>query len=130
MPQKAFLIFSHELTRDQEKDLRDNWNVQQIISMPEELENLWRNVPPHLTELREFLTPIFQWIERAGTRGDLALIQGDFGATYLLVNEAFRIGLIPVYSTTRRIIEEEILPSGEVRQNRIFKHEIFRVYGI
>jgi probable selenium-dependent hydroxylase accessory protein YqeC len=40
------------------------------------------------------------------------LIQGDFGACYHVVERAFRLGLVPLYSTTRRIAVEQHLEAG------------------
>lgn len=125
----AFLIFSHRLTRDQESDLRSNWKVERISSLPTDLQMLWSKIPPQLNALSTYLEPIRQWLQRNAKQEDLALIQGDFGATYILVEYALGLGVIPLYATTWRTLKEEVLPDGEVRQQRIFKHERFRVYG-
>jgi hypothetical protein len=57
------------------------------------------------------------------------LIQGDFGATFLMVNFAFEKGLIPIHSTTEREATEELQPDGSVRLSHRFLHKRFRKYG-
>jgi hypothetical protein len=43
------------------------------------------------------------------------LIEGDFGACYLMVRFALEKGLVPLYSTTRREAEERYDADGSVR---------------
>jgi len=124
-----YLIFSHKLTPEQEKDLRQNWQVENFIALPEHLQELWSNIPPDLPELNRYLEPIKHWLKENARSGDLVLIQGDFGAVYIVVNYAFELRLIPVYATTERLIKKEVSSKGEVVLNRIFRHKIFRVYG-
>ena len=123
------LLFSHKLTLEQERDLRENWEVKNIFGLPDHLQKLWSNIPPDLTNLSSYLKPIKDWLKENGKRGDLVLIQGDFGAVYIMVNYCFKLGLVPVYATTEREARERISPKGEVVINRVFRHKIFRVYG-
>ena len=60
---------------------------------------------------------------------DFVLIQGDFGACYLMVNFALESGLVPVYSTTRREAVEEYGENGSIRITHHFRHVMFREYG-
>lgn len=125
----AFLLFSHQLTHEQEHDLRSHWPIRTIIPLPADLQQLWSNVPAELDSLAAYLEPIQRWLLGSASLGDLALVQGDFGATCMLVQEAFRMGLVPVYATTKRIVRETCLADGSIRQERVFKHERFRIYG-
>jgi len=124
-----YLIFSHKLTPEQERDLRQNWQVEKFIVLPEHLQELWSNIPPDLPELNCYLEPIKHWLKENARSDDLVLIQGDFGAVYIMVNYAFELRLIPVYATTERLIKKEVSSKGEVALSRIFRHKIFRVYG-
>ena len=65
---------------------------------------------------------------RKSCNSDFVLIQGDFGAVYLMVNFAFSLGLIPVYATTERIVVEKRMQDNTVKSERIFKHKMFRRY--
>jgi len=122
-----YLLFSHSLTPEQIEDAQENWQVAACISLPEQLQELWSNVPPELTSLKDYLQPICEWLRNAQA-GDLVLIQGDFGATYLMVQYAFERGLRPIYSTTLRKVVETPLPDGSIRTERVFAHHQFRLY--
>ena len=41
---KALLVFSHQLTENQEKELVEEYGVKEIERLPEELQNMWSNV--------------------------------------------------------------------------------------
>lgn len=126
---KIFLIFSHELTEEQKFDLYKNWQVQEFVTLPAYLQALWSNIPPELESLDVYLTPLFEWLREKALPQDLVLIQGDFGAVYLAVKKAFELGLVPLYATTSREVRETKLADGSIRQERLFKHVRFRVYG-
>jgi phenylpropionate dioxygenase-like ring-hydroxylating dioxygenase large terminal subunit len=126
---KAFLFLSHQLTEDQEAELRAHWGVGEIVPLPQDLQALWSQVPPYLESLTGYLSPLFRWLAENARPGDIALIQGEFGAVYLAVQKAFELGLVPIYATTRREVRETKLPDGSIRQERVFKHVRFRVYG-
>ena len=61
---------------------------------------------------------------------DFVLIQGDFGACYLMVNFALEKGVIPVYSTTKRDAVDEYGDDDTIAIVHQFKHRIFRRYGV
>ncbi len=126
---KVLLLFSHSLTPDQERELKEKWGVREFLRLPQELQKLWTEVPPEKEGLRTYLEPIFKWMAEEGSPGDLAFIQGEFGAVYLTVNKAFELGLVPVYATSRREVKEKVLSNGSVIQERRFKHIRFRIYG-
>ncbi|MHA1228267.1 MAG: CRISPR-associated protein Csx20 [Candidatus Hodarchaeales archaeon] len=102
--------------------------VSEILDAPLEIKRQWSDVPPKLKSLKIFLNPFYEWVEKNSEQGDFILIQGDFGATFIMVNFSFSLGLIPIYSTTERIVESEVGDKGEVQMRRIFKHSFFRKY--
>ncbi|MEW6187838.1 MAG: CRISPR-associated protein Csx20 [Thermodesulfobacteriota bacterium] len=124
-----FLIFNHHFTPEQEADARLSLGVNKIVPLPKELQERWRDIPPTLPALQDYLKPFRAWLADQATEGDYVLIQGDFGAVYLLVRFALEKGVIPVYSTTRREAEEEVQPDGTVKLTHHFEHRIFRRYG-
>lgn len=125
-----FLIFNHRITDAQIEGARTHLGVDKIIEMPPDLKCIWSNIPPDLECLCCYLEPVKTWLAMTAHPGDYALVQGDFGATYLAVRFAFKQGLIPVYSTTLRQAEEEHLPDGSVRLVHRFEHCVFRRYGV
>ncbi len=128
MGKSCFLLFSHKLTPEQAGDLKENWQVENIIPLPARLQFLWSNIPPDLSELNGYLEPIKHWLKQNARPGDLALIQGDYGATYLMVGYALSLKLTPIYATTERIVKETLRGQETIVQ-RVFKHKGFRQYG-
>lgn len=124
-----FLLFNHRFTAAQKVAAREQLGVERISVLPAELQPIWGQIPPDLLELTGYLKPICSWLAGQATPGDYVLIQGDFGATYLMVRFALEHGLIPVYATTSRQALEEHLPDGTVKLLHYFQHQMFRRYG-
>jgi hypothetical protein len=124
-----FQLFSHQLTSDQQKSARENFLVTCFQMPPDEIQQLWSQVPPDTADIATFLTPVKTWLAETSQKGDIVLIQGDFGATYLMVNHAFSLGLVPVYATTQRQAREKMLSDGSIKMAHIFSFKRFRIYG-
>jgi hypothetical protein len=124
-----FLLFNHTITDAQIIDARKSLGVEKVIEIPNDLKVIWANIPPELECVCCYLEPVKTWLAMTAHAGDYALIQGDFGATYVAVRFAFKQGLIPVYSTTHREAEEEIQSDGSIRLVHRFEHYKFRKYG-
>ena len=124
---KMFLLFSHTLTKNQKDDAMKSFGIEEFIYLPKELQELFSNVPNDLKKLSEYLTPIKLFLKEYSKEGDFVLIQGDFGATYILVNFAKSLELKAVYSTTKRVTQE-FEEDGKILKKSIFEHERFREY--
>ncbi len=124
---QMLLIFSHKLTARQRQEIIEKFKISKFIKPDPDLLNKWANIPPDLENLKEYLADIIKWIDCSGKPGDYALIQGDFGATVLIVDYCISKGITPVYATSqRKVIEEK---SGEtIKISREFKHMMFREY--
>ncbi len=128
MMPKLFLLFSHTLTDAQTADARDSLGITEFVSLPEELQARWSDVPPDLECIDEHLRPVLDWLAKQAQSGDYVLIQGDFGAIVLAVAFAQQQNLVPVYATTARKVVETRLPDGKVNVQRTFQHVRFRKY--
>ncbi len=124
-----YLLMNHKITEVQMADARRSLGVDRIVEMPQELAALWSQIPPDLDAIEPFLEPVRSWLAANASPGDYALIQGDFGACYLMVTFAFTRGLVPVYSTTTREAVENHHPDGTVELAHRFRHRLFRRYG-
>jgi hypothetical protein len=123
------LLFNHCLTEAQKTDARASLGVDRILLPPPEISRRWAEIPPDAEDLASHLAPVSAWLGNAARPGDFVLIQGEFGATFLMVNEAIRLGLVPVYSTTIRQAVEQHLPDGQVKISHIFSHVRYRKYA-
>lgn len=124
---KMLLLFSHSLTPEQKKDGEEHFSVKEFISLPHDLQSLWSQVPPE-GEINDTLQLFIEWIENHGKKGDIALIQGEFGMTFALAGWCIKKGIVPVYSTTGRDYEQTVDEEGNIINRHVFKHVRFREY--
>jgi len=121
------LLFSHQLTESQITDAKNNWEVEDFISLPEELQGIWSNIDPDAKSIVSLLAPIYTFVEKYAEQKDLILIQGDFGASCLLKDYALKKGFVPVYATTKRMVKEYAVDGKNIKKS-IFEHRRFREY--
>ena len=124
-----FLLFNHSLTDFQKADAQNSLNVENIENPPEDVRNLWSKIPADIENIFYFLSPVRQWLDENAKERDILLVQGDFGATYLMVDFALKSKLTPVYSTTARSVIEKELENGHVNIEHHFCHVRYRRYG-
>ncbi len=124
---KMFLLFSHTLTNNQKIDAIESFGIKEFIYLPKDLQELFSNIPNNLENLSEYLNPIKDFLKQHSQKGNFVLIQGDFGATYSLVNFAKSLELVAIYSTTKRVVQE-FEEDGKIIKKSIFEHERFREY--
>jgi len=125
---QLLLLFNHHLTPAQEADAIDTLCIDAVVLPPDDICRLWSQIPPELPCLTDYLHPVRSWFETQAEPGDHVLIQGDFGACYWAVQTAFAMGLVPIYSTTRREAVENHLADGTVQLTHHFRHVMFRKY--
>jgi len=130
MGNTMFLIFNHSFSKFQEQQAGRELNTRNIIEMPTRLKQLWQQVPPEPDTLKEYLSPFRKWLSEKTKTKDIVLIQGDFGATYLMVEFAFKLGLTPVYATSVRRATEQIQADGSTKTEHLFNFCRFRKYGL
>ncbi len=129
MSKKMLLLFSHKLDEIQKTDAKNSYNISEFVSLPQDLQSLWSAVPTEVENLSEYLQPLKDFISQNFKKEDLALIQGDFGVTYMMVNFCKNLGLICVYAKTKREVEEVVVDGSTIKKS-IFKHKGYREYGI
>lgn len=124
---KALLVFSHEMTENQEKELREIYGVEIIENLPKELQKMWSNVSIK-ENYKENFERIKKYVGENFSENDLIVVQGNWGYTYSLVKWAIDKNYIPVYSYTERNVEE--IKDGEnVKKISYFKHIKFVKYS-
>lgn len=120
---KIFLFFSHKLTYEQEKELRERWNCEEFMYLPENLQELWSNVDENVS-----IATFLDFLKERGQEGDLVLIQGEWGLTFRMILNAISLKMIPIYSYAKRR-SEEVVENGYIVKKSYFKHEYFVEYG-
>jgi hypothetical protein len=125
--QNLHLLFNHKLTAEQQNDAIKTLQVTSFIYLTDELQQVWSNVPSDETNLEKYLKKIIEYIKKNIKRNDTVLIQGDFGATYMMVDLVRSLGAIAVYATTKRSVVE-VMDGDKVTKQSMFKHEMFRQY--
>ncbi len=126
----AWLLFSHKLNDAQIKELEKKFNCREIHYLPEELQEIWSCIPPEgeldVARIREFS----EYLRQSSTKGDIVLIQGDYGMVYALVRWCAENERIPIYATTYRVTD--ILSENDYGVQTIssFKHINFRRYPL
>lgn len=122
-----YLLFSHTLTEAQTTDAQESLSVGAFTRLPDALQTRWSNIPPELPALDEHLAPVMDWLRERVQPKDFVLVQGDFGATFYVVDTCRREGLgVPIYATTQRITEEVPQEDGSIRKFSTFRHVRFR----
>ena len=126
LKRKALLVFSHQLTENQEKELIEEYSVKKIEKLPDDLQNLWSNVTIG-KDYKENLEKIKNYIIENFYIEDVLVIQGNWGYTYNLVKWAIKNDYLPVYSYTERNVEE-IKDGEDVKKISYFRHIKFLEY--
>ncbi|MGJ0303598.1 CRISPR-associated protein Csx20 [Aliarcobacter cryaerophilus] len=126
---KMFLLFSHKLTQIQKDDAVATFGIDEFVYLPKNLQEVFSNVPSNLDRLNNYLEDIKKYLKENSSKDDIVLIQGDFGATFILVNFAKSLSLKPVYATTKRVVQEYLEEDKFIKKS-IFEHERFREYEL
>ena len=126
---KAIFVLSHDPTDSQIQELKKEWNCNEIVTMPYEIKKVWESIPPDALCVEKQIKPVIKWLNKIANPGDIIVVQGDYGATFKVVKWAKEHLCVPVYATTKRVVEEKVV-KGSIEQKRIFKHCRFRRYEI
>ncbi len=102
--------------------------VERFLEPPETIKKLWSQIPPNPEYLHEYVTPVIKWIKANAMKGDYILVQGDFGATYMVVDYCISHGYTPIYATTYRVANEQKVSDNKLITRHHFQHVKFRKY--
>ena len=125
---QLFNITSHELLPKQIVEINEFLEIEKIVNLPTSLKRIWENISPYSLLPLEEINKILNWLTETSNELDYVLIQGDFGATYYIVDFCFKNNKIPIYATSRRKAIEQNRTNGMVEFKRTFEHVNFRVY--
>ena len=122
-----YILLNHSLTERQVDELHQSYgNDAQLVYPPETIKIFWSQIPVTSSLPKEPMQEIVKWLSSA-CANDVLLVQGDYGATFMLVDYALKNGLIALYAVTQRVAQEQ--KNGEqVMRQYVFEHECFRKY--
>lgn len=124
---RMFMLFNHTLTPVQKSDAMKRFGVDRFVPLPDELQYIWSQISAEEESLDEMLAPLWEWLEQQTKEGDVALIQGDFGASCLAVHRLKALGVVCCYATTKRKAIERHIGDTVVKES-LFEHVRFRKY--
>ncbi len=128
-PARLLILLNHTLTDAQVDDARQHLGIATCHYPPAEVQARWQQVPAEVDTVGPHVQPCLDWLGAEGQPGDVVLVQGDFGATYCVVQFCRARSLVPVYATSERAVREVAQPDGSVRSERTFRHVRFRAYA-
>jgi hypothetical protein len=123
-----FCIMNHELTAEQLTEARKRFGIETVHELPADLKRYWENVPPEGELMTEELRQLLVWLDTNVQPGDYIIIQGEYGASWLIVDFCFTRGFIPIYATSKRESREQRIGIEKKIKMHIFRHVQFRKY--
>ena len=124
---KAFCLLNHMLTQNQIAELKERFDITEIVYPSEELSKKWAQIPPSRELDFSIVKSVVEYLNSAST-GDILIIQGETGASFMLVDYALKKHLVTIYAVTARVSKEVAAGEQVVKQN-VFEHVCFRQYA-
>lgn len=97
---QMILFFSHQLTPKQEREAIQRWGITSFVALPPNVQQQWSMIEPHSETIE--MNSFYDYIRHTAQRGDVVLVQGDYGATLQLVRYVQHLGCLAVYATAIR----------------------------
>jgi hypothetical protein len=123
---KAFIMTNHGITMAQQNEF-DEMGVTHIVTLSDDLKKVWSQIAPDADRKAVAQTMIDGFLNTA-QEGDIVLVQGEFGTTFVVVDYCLQKGLVPMFATSVRRTIEKTLDDGTVEKTAIFDHAGFVPY--
>ncbi len=124
---KLYTVFSHTLSSEQFTDAQERFGVSEVVVFSDTLLKIWSNIPADKESIKPYLVPLWEHLKDV-TKDDYVLVQGDFGATYIVVEWVKSQGATAIYATTERNTVEKMLDGKSIKTS-VFSHVRYRRYG-
>jgi len=119
-----YILMSHTITKQQKADAKKTLNIDNFTELP---TDAWSQIPAEVENIESSLLELKLQLRNDAKPEDVLLVQGDYGATYNMVQFAKENGLVPVYATNVRK-SREIADGENIISVREFRHIRFRKY--
>ena len=113
---------NHNLSDAQEKELKNVWNVDEIITLSNKGIKCFEQVTAE--NYNNVINEINH--EIAEINPDIMLIQGQAGVVHNVINSNPKV--IAIFAFTGRVSKEVQNPNGTVTKTSIFEHQKFMKY--
>lgn len=124
MTKTMFVLISHTMTEQQKEDAVSNLSVGKFVMMP---TDGWSQIPAVTESIEPSLLKLKMQLGAQGKPKDVLFVQGDYGATFNMVQYAKEKGMTAVYATSERKVRKVVV--GEKTTTvREFRHVRFREY--
>jgi hypothetical protein len=84
---KMYVLTNYDLTNEQMNDAKETLGVKEFVQVPQEMLEIWRNMPPewnsHDIKLR--LIPIRSWLHGHIRNNDILIVQGELINVFYIV---------------------------------------------
>lgn len=111
---------------DQEKELRECFNIDEILKAPESVLKFWSNIPVSKLLPASCFNETINWLSNADSK-DVVVIQGEPTATYRIVSFLKKKSVTVLAGITQRKSVESN-EEGKVVKVSIYEHICFREY--
>lgn len=119
---KMLKLLNHNLTEAQEKELKEEWGVTEIVTLSE--ENIKRFGQVSKETYKDTINRIDCEIKEISP--DIMFIQGQAGVVHNLIN--LNLNVIAIFAMTERKSIEKTNEDGTVTKTAIFEHQCFMKY--
>ena len=119
-----YILMSHEMTEHQYRDAKATLDIEKFDIVP---SGIWSQIPSEFENIDDSLVEFKKYILQGNNKEDYLLVQGDYGATFNMVQFSKEIGMIPIYATSKRKAYE-VVEGDKVITVREFEHVRFRRY--
>ena len=122
----VYCLLNHELTGKQIAELEEKYGASRILYPAPSLSESWAQVPVTQVLDKGCIWAATDWLSSAKA-GDVLVVQGEFGSTFMIVDYALNKGLVPLHAVSKRVAKEQ--REGElVHRQYVFEHVCFRKY--
>lgn len=123
-----YTLLNHQLTTEQHNNIISFFNSEAVItSPPAVVSDYWCNVNPNGSLSDTGISTVFDWLKTI-SKDSAIIVQGEYGATYMVVDWCIKNGIAVYYITTNRNADEQTNTDGSSTITRIFRHAGLRKY--
>ena len=119
---KLLKLLNHDLTQDQLNELKNDFNVDEIVTISPDNAKKFAQVT--LDNYNDVIASVNAEIARV--KPDYMFIQGQAGVVHNIVND--NPNVISLFAFTVRVSVETVNTDGTVTKTNIFKHQKFMEY--